>query len=222
MDLGVTWSASGNVLWFMYTRLGGVKSASLVRSGEVCTKIMNMTRLAARAAGLENPGAKLTLLRFRPKPNGPPKLTLKAADSRHYLPLLQKTLEMFFPPTTAREKVLHACVRALANVYKELDNWDPAESPPRLAAQARQHLITYIELRDTADEEFNILWRVLPKHHLFIHIAEATQSTRLCPKLEWCYGDEDEIGRCVKSAKKGNAMHLSTSLLAHYRASFEQ
>ena len=127
-----------------------------------------------------------------------------------------------FPPTTAREKVLHACVRALANVYKELDNWDPAESPPRLAAQARQHLITYIELRDTADEEFNILWRVLPKHHLFIHIAEATQSTRLCPKLEWCYGDEDEIGRCVKSAKKGNAMHLSTSLLAHYRASFEQ
>ena len=57
-----------------------------------------------------------------------------------------------------------------------------------------------------------------PKHHLFVHVCEHTQTTGINPKLEWCYGDESEIGEAAALAKRCHANHLGSQLLEKYRA----
>ena len=60
-------------------------------------------------------------------------------------------------------------------------------------------------------------WQLYPKHHLFLHVCE---QARVCPKAEWNYSDEDEIGTAVKFGKGANVAHLCTSLLAKHRDCF--
>ena len=184
VDLGITQYLSGNICWFMFSALGGRRHGTPLASRAVCAHIMNMADMAAREGGLDRLHLNLTVRKFRAQ--NKPKLALKAADGRHFLPILLKVLQLFFPAGSPRERVMVGCVETLCDIYKELNTWDTTTSPPRVASLARRHVILLRELHDTSDD--TDLWCIYPKHHMFVHLCESTQQTRVNPQLEWCYG----------------------------------
>ena len=102
-------------------------------------------------------------------------------------------MRLFFKPESDRDEMIHGCVASLVDIYAEMDAWNTTTSPPRISALARRPLMLYRELRETSDDAG--CWTLYPKHHVFLHICEETMETRVCPKLEWCYGDENETGK---------------------------
>ena len=217
VDLGITQYLSGNICWFMFSALGGRRHGTPLASRAVCAHIMNMADMAAREGGLDRLHLNLTVRKFRAQ--NKPKLALKAADGRHFLPILLKVLQLFFPAGSPRERVMVGCVETLCDIYKELNTWDTTTSPPRVASLARRHVILLRELHDTSDD--TDLWCIYPKHHMFVHLCESTQQTRVNPQLEWCYGDESEIGVAVSLAKRSHASHIEKCLLERYRVSLD-
>ena len=217
VDLGITQYLSGNICWFMFSALGGRRHGTPLASRAVCAHIMNMADMAAREGGLDRLHLNLTVRKFRAQ--NKPKLALKAADGRHFLPILLKVLQLFFPAGSPRETVMVGCVETLCDIYKELNTWDTTTSPPRVASLARRHVILLRELHDTSDD--TDLWCIYPKHHMFVHLCESTQQTRVNPQLEWCYGDESEIGVAVSLAKRSHASHIEKCLLERYRVSLD-
>ena len=119
VDLGVTMYVNGNVLWHMYAALGGRRYADAADSKATCAKIMGMIRVACRDAKLDGPFIKLQLSRFRA--NHKPVLKIKAADSRRYIVLLCRVLELFFPANSPREQLVFACTNSLVKIYEELE-----------------------------------------------------------------------------------------------------
>ena len=126
-------------------------------------------------------------------------------------------LSNFFAVDTPYKQLRLDCVSALKKIYEEMNSWDSATSPLRLGELARTHLILYGELGRQQIEEN--LWCFAPKHHLFIHCAE---STRVNPKQEWCYSDEDEIGKCAALARSCNPLYISSHLVMKYRETFQE
>ena len=161
VDLGITAYLSGHILFHLFTLLGGKRYGAVTKQNSVCNQIMNMVQIAARHAGCETPEAVLTLERFRAK-KAKPKLKLKAADSRYYLPALLATLRLFFSPKSDRDHMMHGCVAALVDIYAELDAWDTTTSPPLIAGLARRHIILYKELHETSPDKD--LWALYPKN----------------------------------------------------------
>ena len=104
-----------------------------------------------------------------------------------------------------------ACALHLCGIYGEIDNWDPDTSPAKINDFARRHVTLYRELSNLQTDKQ--LWHVFPKHHLLLHVCEHTLHSRINPKLEWCYGDESEIGAAKRLAIKCHASWLGTQLL---------
>ena len=169
-----------------------------------------MADMAAREDGLDRLHFKPTVRKFRAQ--NKPKLALKAVDGRHFLPILLKVLQLFFPAGSPRGTVMVGSVDILCDFYKELNTWDTTASPLRVASMARRHVILLSELHDTSDDED--LWGIYPKHHMFVHLCESTKQTRVSPQLEWCHGNESEIGVAVSLAKRSHANHIEKCLLA--------
>ena len=143
----------------------------------------------------------------------------KPADGQHFLPILLKVIQLFFPAGSPRERVMVGCIEPLCDIYKELNTWDTTASPPRGASLARRHVILLRELHDTSDDKD--LWCIYPQHHMFVHLCKSTQQTRVNPQLEWCYGDDSEIGVAVSLAKSSLASHIEKCLLERYNVSLQ-
>ena len=91
VDLGITQYLSGNICWFLFDALGGRRHGAPLASRAVCAKIREMAEMAAREGGLDRLH-NLTVRKFRAQ--NKPKLALKAADGRHFLPILLKVLQL--------------------------------------------------------------------------------------------------------------------------------
>ena len=75
-------------------------------------------------------------------------MKLKAAEGRHFLPVLRYMLQHFFENESEHAKLRFQCVDALNNVYLELGAWkDGGESSVCIGQLARKHLLLYAELR---------------------------------------------------------------------------
>ena len=182
-----------------------------------CNRIENMMTLAAKSLSVEPPFDSLTVGMIRKEKAGKkPKLALKAAEGRYFVPVLYHMLAIFFAVDSPYKQTRLDCVGALKNIYAELDSWDASSSPHRLGELARTHLILYGELGRQQTEDG--MWCFVPKHHLFIHCAEGT---RVNPKLEWCYSDEDTIGKCADMARACNCLYISSHLMEKYRVTSE-
>ena len=142
-----------------------------------------------------------------------PKLKLKAAEGRHLLPILQAMLVHCFDNSSEHNLLRLRCVNALCACYEEMERWnDNGTSARKLGEHARHHLILYNELSTQAGDP--LLWRLYPKHHQFLRIAENSATN---PRDEWNYSDESEIGDACRIARGVNAAHISTKLLERYR-----
>ena len=125
-------------------------------------------------------------------------------------------LDTCFSKASSHEAFRFQCVDALWRCYTEMEQWDPDYSPSRLSQAARQHLLLYCELnKETGDQN---LWRLYPKHHLFVDLAEESTCN---PRMEWNYSDESAIGLAVKQAASCNANYICTHLMQRYQCSFQ-
>ena len=62
---------------------------------------------------------------------------------------------------------------------------------------ARRHLVLFAELsREALASGQPLLWKWMPKHHVFVHLGEEPCN----PRLKWNYGMEAEIGRAARLA----------------------
>ena len=104
-------------------------------------------KLAAKALGVDPPFNGLTLGMIRKEGAGKkPKLALKAAEGRHFVPVLHHMLANFFPVDTPYKQTRLDCVGSLKRIYEEIANWDDTTSPLRLGELGRTHLILYGDL----------------------------------------------------------------------------
>ena len=210
--LGVVQYCSGSCLWELFRELGGTRK----KSTDACNRIVNMMNLSSKALNLPTPFDNLTVGMIRKENGKKPKFALKAAEGRHFVPVLHHMLSNFFDNQGEYKKQRLDCVGALKSIYDELQAWDDARSPLRLGELARCHLILYGELgKQQTDEN---MWSFAPKHHLFIHCAETARGN---PKLEWCYTDEDTIGKCADLTTACNPLFVSSHLMERYRVTLE-
>ena len=72
---------------------------------------------------------------------GKPKMKLKAAEGRYFLPILCYIVKEFFGLNTDHERLRYNCCLAMLSIYIECDNWDPVNSPYAVARLVRRHLI---------------------------------------------------------------------------------
>ena len=68
-----------------------------------CTKLYVMICTAARSLNLEKPFWDLTFTMFHPGRGQHPRMRLKAAESRYFLPVLLQVLRLFFLAKTEIE-----------------------------------------------------------------------------------------------------------------------
>jgi hypothetical protein len=208
-DLGICLYLYGNVLWDLMVDLGGNASSP----GKALGELMFLIRNASKAIGQQRPPFNKLTVGMLKQPGKAPKLKIKAAESRYFLPVLLHILEHFVPcDTHHREMRLH-CVRALNEMYKAM-KVKPAEFDGKLVAtQARKHLIIYADLGQLAlqnaqhQEQGWVSYRWYPKHHMFNHF-EMQVSESGSPSDNWCYADESEIGVCVKVAESCHPLTL--------------
>ena len=210
--LGVLQYLMGNVMWELFVHIGGVWS----NPAKACAALFNIMVLVAQDLGVERPFSSLVVTMIRPAQGKSglgkrPRMRLKAAQGRNFLPILTIILQRFFPCAGGREELRLRCCQAMCRCYMELKRWTD-ESPRRLELAARQCLLLYVQLGDM-EEEGSRMWHVYPKHHMFAHVANVEYN----PALVWNYGDEDEIGRAVKQARRCNPKWLHQSVIERYR-----
>ena len=117
-----------------------------------------------------------------------PKLKLKAAHGREFLPALQYMLINMFELGTEHQKTRLQCVSELVNFYAELDKRvDDGSSSAKVGNFGRMHLLLYRELNDTSRHHTKL--PLYPKHNLFAH---AVSGCTVNPKLDWSYSDTSE------------------------------
>ena len=57
------------------------------------------------------------------------------------------------------------------------------------------------------------LWKMSPKLHLFIHLAEVQCVLHGNPRYYWCYADEDLVGHMVENAETCHPATMAFTVL---------
>ena len=99
---------------------------------------------ASKALKMQTPIGNLTMSMIRVS-GKPPKLKLKAAESRYMLVVLHFILHNFMPPETPHEVLVLECVDALAGCYETMkpERWslDPFRSSLNLQRMIQRYLV---------------------------------------------------------------------------------
>ena len=211
-DLGILQMVMGNIMWELLVELGGT-----MRSPKpACAKLLAMSKVMARQLGVEPPFTALTYGMIRTAMKKGPSMRLKAAEGRHYLPILRAILINCFDMATAHAKLRFDCLDHLHNCYEELRTWqNDGSSALKLSTSARMHLLLYKQLHEQRTHEK--AWKLAPKHHLWLHCAEHRATN---PMQEWNYRDEDEIGKAVEIGSGVNPARVRDQLLPRYAITF--
>ena len=209
--LGILQYLSGNVMWELFVTVGGTLK---INKGAL-SSLLNMAKAAATDLGVELPLNTLTMGMIRSGSNKKPKMRLKAAEGRYFLPILVRMLQLFFPSKNSHEEMRLHCCQALVRCYLELKRWVDDKSPSNLERNARQHLVLYAELGRSMSVG-SLFWNLYPKHHLFVHVS----NTRANPAALWNYCDEDEMGACARACGTLNPLYIHRQAVQWYRASW--
>ena len=203
--------AVGNIMFELFYQLGGWLGNSM-KSTASCGQLLTMMKSMSKELGVDPPFGDLTGTMIRKKMGGGPKMALKAAEGRHFVPVLRLMLLHCFGLDSAHAQLRFDCLGQLSNCYVLIKEWkDDGECCIALAKAARAHLILYKQLKQQRSDSRT--WDLKPKHHLFVHCAE-DRSTN--PASEWCYMDEDEIGKAVTIAQAVHPGRIRDRLLPRY------
>ena len=207
--LGILQAASGSAMWELFVALGG----TWARPVEACARLLKMIKVMSKEADVECPIGDLTVTMFRSAMNKKPKMKLKAAEGRRFLVVLRKVLGTCFPVSDRHSSTRFSCIDNLYWCYRELEDWtDGGKSTMNLARMGRRHLLLYTALHDLVPPN-SLLWRLLPKHHLFAHLITDARSN---PRLSWNYTMESEIGNAAALAARVSKQHLHRVLLPRH------
>ena len=213
-DLGILQAALGNVFSELWAGLGGGIRA---RPAVACAKLLNLLKVAAQDLGTRVPVADLTLGMFHGVAKKRPKMKLKAAEGRYMLPIVHRLLQVLWETDSEHARLRLQCIAALDAAYAKLAHWQgDSASAFELGSLARRHLLKYGELQRLVDS--GLRWAFLPKHHLWLHLCEQCSCN---PRLEWNYGDEDEIGQAAAFARGSHAASFETAFIERGRICFE-
>lgn len=171
--LGILQYLTGNVMHDLFKELGGTRK----NPTRAISLLENIIGVMCRHLGSDRPFHTLTIGMIRVA-GDPPRMKLKAAEGRHFLPILRAMLEHCFERDTEYTRQRFHCVDYLCKCYEELKAWSAETSRLTLATYARRHLILYQNLGRLCGSDLR--WRVYPKHHLFIHVAESSQGNPAC------------------------------------------
>ena len=141
-------------------------------------------------------------------------MSLKAAESRHLLPIVLYILQHYFKADTD-EKILRVqCLEKINDMYNFMYVRDVSLfAGPAVARKCMEHLLLYSERSRLALETLQhqklgwIPWRYYPKTHLFGHFEQQVAISG-SPMNNWCYGDESSVGDAVKIAESAHAATL--------------
>ena len=214
-DPGISQYLVGNVMFELYTFMGGTMQGTDANRA-ILAQLLWMIRLASKSLRqLKPPINNLTLGMFK-RPAKSPKMQAKAAECRHLVPCVLFILSNLVPLASPHEKTRQQRVMHLAAVYAELQNWTEG-SGAKIAEHGRRHCLLYAEMGRRAEQDPWVVWRVYPKHHLFLHIVEEQVGAEGNPKDSWCYLEEDAIGRAVSIAESGHASTLQKLVIQKHR-----
>ena len=151
---------------------------------------------------------------IRKNASSAPKLKVKGAETRKLIPVLVVLCYKHLDMTKAVEQAAANCLSSLLECYKALD-LRPYDAKV-LQHCARRFALLYTSLTEHFADE--ISWRVKPKFHLLMHLAEATT----CPKEVWCYRDEDFGGSAAAMVRAKGGWNTrassATRVLDKFRA----
>ena len=120
----------------------------------------------------------------------PPKLTAGAAECRHLIPWLLQAAKECLNPNDAFEDTVIQAISCLSAMYDLLSNYTRSE----MRHAAGRLALLLAALRDASEDP---LWRMKPKVHLMLHLAENLHS----PAETWTYRDEDYGGSAARSMR---------------------
>jgi hypothetical protein len=154
------------------------------------------------------------------QPKKSPKLRVKAAVVRHFVPILAQLLEEAWPnPCTAHQLTAKSAGRELARCYNCLEQWDSdvlESSSLRFAV----HLVA-LEAEANRASPGTKKWRVKPKLHLFLELCCEVAKSKGCPRDYWTYADESYGGilRNMAELRGGpnNAKRIAMNMLNRVR-----
>ena len=128
-----------------------------------------------------------------------------------------------FKQESAHEKLRYNCVKAMDMFYTCLDVPASIFDPNKCALCARRHISLWAELGlealDNLSHQHNgwVKFRYYPKHHLTLHCVEDQVAHSGNPRRNWCYMDEDAIGKAVAAAEELHAKTLHRSVVERHR-----
>ena len=208
-DLGINLYLFGNILWELVTEFGGTAGDC----GEALGHLEFLIRTASKSLGKDRPPFNKLSIGMLKVPGKAPKLKIKAAESRYFMPVLLFILQNFVKCDTPHKETRLNCLSVLNDMYDAM-RVEPEEFDGRKVAKlARKHLILYAELGQEGLKRAEhqgtgwIAYRWYPKHHLFSHF-EIQVAESGSPADNWCYADESEIGVCVKTAESCHPLTL--------------
>jgi len=184
MDLGVAADVAGNVLWVLQGKMPGANVKMRV------SKLYLQIAKYYKETGVQDKLNTLTETMIRKSSATPPKLTAGAAECRHLIPWLLQAAKECLNPNDAFEDTVIQAISCLSTMYDLLSNY--ARSKMRHAAGRLALLLA--ALRDASEDP---LWRMKPKVHLMLHLAENLHR----PAETWTYRDEDYGGSAARSMR---------------------
>ena len=140
---------------------------------------------------------KLTLDRIRTT-NDWPKLKCKAAATRHLAPFALELAQRF----CGRAEI--AVCTLLVRFYDLLSSEGQFLSPAAKAevpGLGRRLCEVYCLLARQALNDRVRKWKIMPKLHLFLHLAEWQAVELGNPKFYWVYADEDLVGQMIEVSR---------------------
>ena len=138
-------------------------------------------------------------------------MRMKAAVTRHLLPVLLRMIEIHFPPCADHDRRVYLCLRCLCLVYKEFYSWSGEAIAAKGAGTIPQALRTlYMSLARVPllPGQPWLQWRPKP-HHAMHHVFDQTGN----PAQLWNYSDESAIGWASNVAETVHVSVLSRALM---------
>jgi hypothetical protein len=198
-DLGVSADIMGNLL---------LDLAEAFPGQDRNVKVQNLWREIAseydsQSVSVNNRFPTLRLQSFAVNGKSP-KLKGKAGHIRHLVPVLDSIVQRTLQSQDAHTRTVVSCMNHLAACYKTLQDFDAQQ----LDTSARKMALLYCSLeREQLDAGVEKRWKVKPKLHLFLELANflCLQRHRGNPKYFWTYGDESHGGilRSIAKARGG-------------------
>ena len=174
--------------------------------------LYTVVKAASADLGIDTPFGSLTQGMIRPKNKFKPRLKLKAAELRRFVPVLKHMLKNHFSCTTPRQGARLNCLHHLDACYREMEDgaWNDDTSQAVVADHTRKFLMLYKQMQDGRLDMK--CWNLYPKHHIMVHCVQKLVN----PKAEWCYSDESEIGTAGTVAQSMHKVHLHTHMIPRH------